>query len=87
MHTTTLYRESHFYVNPTRRLLVAHHNGDFSGQVVLLSRNAEGDTQQLVIPFQALKKLVGEYLRHEKISALEQIKAAILVDLAAGSIT
>lgn len=87
MHTTDLLRESHFYVDPRRREFFARHNGDFSGDVTLISVNSEGNNrQEITIPFEALKILVGEYIRSERIRVLENSKPGALIDLIAGAI-
>jgi hypothetical protein len=46
------------------------HNGDFSGDVIILS-GAEMTTSGVVIPFAAMKGLVAEYVRHIRIVEME----------------
>lgn len=51
-----------------------NHHGDFSGDVVI---NRQG--KEIQIPFEDLKALVAEWIRMERIAALEEANADELV--------
>lgn len=80
MHTTELYQDSHYYVSPGTYRYVAHHNGDFSGHVVLAKTNVDGDSQEFSIPFEALKELFGEFVKQQHMSNLERASGKEIVE-------
>lgn len=45
-----------------------HHNGDFSGNVII-----ENDDDRIEIPFVDILELVGRYYRDKKFSEIEQM--------------
>jgi len=53
-----------------------HYHGDFSGDVLISVAAAEGKpekpTQEITVPFSALKSLVATYIQSKLISRLEQ---------------
>lgn len=54
-----------------------NHNGSYDGDVMICDRN--GDV--CVVSFYALKGLVAEYVRHEKICKLENARADAVLGL------
>ena len=57
-----------------------HHNGDFSGDVIV--NKADGST--MMIPFEAMKNLVVEYIRQCYIATIEYATPDELLALLAG---
>ena len=56
--------------------IVAHHNGDFSGDVIFSGQfSVEDDIggATVTIPFSCIETLVAEHIRSERISELEQM--------------
>ena len=53
-----------------------HHNGDFSGDIEI-----ERGGQRMQVPFDAIKDLVGEYVRSTILNGVENMKPGELVDL------
>ena len=52
-----------------------HHNGDYSGDVIIDAKEHNGRKGRMVdVPFAALLQLVAEKLRMEMISAIEQME-------------
>lgn len=47
-----------------------HHNGDYSGDVIVLDIRTR---QEIRVPFDDIKTLVAKYVRDRQISRLEQI--------------
>lgn len=54
------------------------HNGGFDGDVEI---GFEGEGPRITVPFSALRALVAEHVRREKIAALEQANAIELLGL------
>ena len=81
MHTTELWQDSHYYVSKGTYRYVAHHNGYFSGHVVLSKTDVDGeDQQEFTIPFDALKELFGEFVKQQHMSNLERASGKEIVD-------
>lgn len=60
---------------------IVNHNGDFSGDVILtfFKRSDEDRMKEITVPFELLKQLVAEYVRTQRINALENADAADLL--------
>lgn len=84
MHTTQLGKESHFHVDTSKRRFVAHHNGDFSGDVIISELKnkptAPGGVElvgELRIPFDMLLVLFGHYKLYQEQERLDRIEAML----------
>ena len=55
-----------------------HHNGDYSGEIIIQRFDNDIETS-IMIPTEDIIKFVGEMIRSEMISKLEQIDAKELV--------
>jgi hypothetical protein len=56
---------------------VIHHNGDFSGDVLIHTPQFQ---EAMVLPFSDLKELVAKYVRSEKISKIEKMSTDTLLE-------
>ena len=60
------------------RYWLAHHDGDFSGDVIL---SEPASKRQLTVPFAVLAEIVAEAVRRHRIEELEQSDASTLLGL------
>ena len=71
MHTFQTAAAPRFTIN---------HNGDFSGDVIINYfvrgvSSKDKDVEEMTVPFELLRQLVAEYVRSERIRALEHASA------------
>lgn len=84
MHTTDLWRDPYYHVHADTSRYVAHHNGDFSGDVIIhaitcddRAPGGEKTVSEMVVPFEALLTLFGRFVLQEKEQELERTIAVV----------
>lgn len=58
--------------------VVIHHNGDYSGDVIIGKR---GEIREFEVPFEDILGLVAEYVRSRKMAQLEDVESGELFGL------
>ena len=77
MHSTD------WYDNETDRTWTVHHNGDYYGEVIIVLEPGdyhEGPGQDVRIPFELMKHVVGNYLNMQMVGRLEQMSGIETID-------
>jgi len=73
MHSFSVYVKNSNDVDSRLKQFIIHHNGDFSGKVIIKEISLGGESIiQHSIPFEVLMTIVSKAVVNKKISELEQ---------------